>query len=120
MWKKIILVCVLLLLPVLTRAASPTVTGDTSFQYEAIGKLNALYTVRPAVVMGRIINGSLSILGVVALLIIVYAGFNWMTAMGDKAKVQKSIHMKIWSTAGLVLIFTAYVVVRFMFEIVGK
>ena len=44
----------------------------------------------PATVIAKVISVLLSILGTIALLMFIYAGFNWMTAMGNDTKVKKA------------------------------
>lgn len=61
-------------------------------------------------VVQTILTGVFSILGVVFLLLIVYAGFLWMTAMGQSKKVDKAKDILIQSTIGLVVILSAYAI----------
>ena len=65
----------------------------------------------------RIINVVLSLVGVLFFLLIVYAGFLWMTSAGNSARVDKA--KKIFSSAfiGLVIVLMAYYLVDFVFEI---
>jgi len=46
----------------------------------------------------------------------IYGGFTWMLAAGDSGKVQKGKDILIWATIGIVVIFSAYAVVRFVLE----
>ncbi len=60
--------------------------------------------------IGAVINVVLGILGVILVIIIVYAGFLWMTAGGDEKKVDKA---KDWiknGVIGLVIIMSAYAI----------
>jgi type IV secretory pathway VirB2 component (pilin) len=64
--------------------------------------------------VGRIIKVVLGLLGVVLVVIIVYAGFLWMTAGGDEKKVKDA---KAWMTnaiIGLVIIVAAYAITDFV------
>lgn len=64
--------------------------------------------------IGRIIKVVLGLLGVILVVIIVYAGFLWMTAGGDEKKVKES---KAWMTnaiIGLVIIVAAYAITDFV------
>jgi hypothetical protein len=40
--------------------------------------------------IGIIINAFLSLLGIIFLGLMLYAGYNWMTASGDESKLEKS------------------------------
>ena len=56
----------------------------------------------------RLVYFSLSFLGVITLLIILYAGFLWMTAGGDQEQIGQSKKWLINGVIGLILILTAY------------
>ncbi len=73
----------------------------------------------PATVIAKVINVLLSILGTIALLMFIYAGFSWMIAMGNDTKVKKAKDIMFWSTAGLVIIFISYIAAGFILELVG-
>ena len=53
--------------------------------------------------------------GAVALLILVYGGFQYLISAGDTAKVQKAQHMITDAAIGLVFIFTANALIRFVY-----
>ena len=75
----------------------------------------------PNQLIGQIINGVLGIVGSLALVMFIYGGFVWMLAAGSNEKVQKGKDILIWATLGLVVIFSAYAVVKFVIEgIAGK
>ena len=75
----------------------------------------------PNQLIGQIINGVLGIVGSLALVMFIYGGFVWMLAAGSSEKVQKGKDILIWATLGLVVIFSAYAVVKFVIEgIAGK
>lgn len=57
-----------------------------------------------------IILAVFSILGVVLLFLILYAGFLWMTAMGDPKKVTKATDILKESVIGLIILLSAYAI----------
>ncbi len=63
------------------------------------------------VVIGRVIKAILGISGVVALLMFVWGGFLWLTSAGEIDKVKKGKQTLTWAVIGLVVIFTAYILV---------
>lgn len=73
----------------------------------------------PATVIAKVISVLLSILGTIALLMFIYAGFSWMTAMGNDARVKKAKDIMLSSTIGLVIIFISYIAAGFLLELVG-
>jgi len=72
------------------------------------------------VLIGRVINAVLGIVGSLALVMFIYGGLTWMTAAGNKEKIQKGKDILIWATIGLIIIFSAYAIVRFVLEDVLK
>jgi hypothetical protein len=66
------------------------------------------------VVIGTVINTLLAILGVIFLVLIIYAGYIWMIARGDESKVEKSKATIINSTIGLVIVLGAYAISYFV------
>lgn len=68
----------------------------------------------PRLVVGRIINVSLSLLGTIAVALIVYAGFLWMTAGGNDDQITKARGIIYAAVIGLVIILSAYAISNFI------
>ena len=66
-------------------------------------------------IIGKAINGVLGIVGSLALVMVIYGGLTWMLAAGNQTRVQKGRDILIWAVVGLVVIFSAYAMVRFVF-----
>ncbi|MBU1132642.1 hypothetical protein KKC32_05370 [Patescibacteria group bacterium] len=66
--------------------------------------------------IGNFINILLGVLGVVLVLIIVYAGFLWMTAGGDTEQVKKAKSWMINAVIGLIIILSSYAISSFVIE----
>lgn len=66
------------------------------------------------VFIGRLIQVFFGILGVVAVIIIMYAGFIWMTASGDPNKVATAKKILTNAIIGLIIIFMAFAIVTFV------
>ena|SRR3989339_1238165 len=64
--------------------------------------------------IGNIIRIILTLLGVVVLVLVVYAGFLWMTAGGDPEKVKTAKTMLTNAIIGLALILAAYAISDFV------
>ncbi|MEA3398474.1 MAG: pilin [Patescibacteria group bacterium] len=71
------------------------------------------------ILIGQVINAVLGIVGSLALVMFIYGGFTWMLAAGNNEKVQKGKDILIWATIGLVVIFSAYALVKFVFAGLG-
>jgi hypothetical protein len=65
-------------------------------------------------ILGRIINVALGFLGIVFLVLLLYAGFEWMTAQGDDAKVKKSRAMITQAVIGLIIVVAAFAISNFV------
>lgn len=76
-------------------------------------------SIPPQEFIGRIIKAILGIVGSLALVMFVYGGFNWMTAAGNAEKVEKGKQILVWATIGLIVIFTSYALVKFVFTSLG-
>ncbi len=64
--------------------------------------------------VGIVINTLLGIIGVVFLLIIVYAGIQWMLAQGEETKISHARTMIFQAIIGLILVFAAYAITSFV------
>jgi hypothetical protein len=73
-------------------------------------------------IIGNVIKSALGITGSIALLMIIWGGFLWLTSMGNSERVEKGKNVLIWATLGLVLIFGAYAITSYIIEklILGK
>jgi len=69
--------------------------------------------------IGRIINISLSLLGIVSLVIILFAGFEWMTAGGNDDKVSQARKRMIAGVIGLAIILSSYALSTFVLRQLG-
>ena len=77
---------------------------------------NPLGTTDPRVIAGTIIKGFISISGTIALLMFIYGGFLWMTAMGKPEVVDKGKKILLWTTLGIIIIASAYVLTTAVFN----
>lgn len=64
------------------------------------------------VAVGNIIQAILGLVGVVALAMFIWGGFQMMTSGGEPQKIKTGKDTLIWAAAGIVVIFTAYTLVR--------
>lgn len=70
--------------------------------------------------LGRLINVVLGLLGIILLLIILYAGFLWMTAGGNSDQVEKAKKLMINAVIGLVIMLAAYAISNFVITSLGE
>ena len=62
------------------------------------------------------VKAVLSLLGIIFLVLIIYAGFNWMTAQGDEEKVTLAKNTLTRAIIGLIIIISAYSITYFVFS----
>ncbi|MBI4779654.1 hypothetical protein HY797_04375 [Candidatus Falkowbacteria bacterium] len=63
---------------------------------------------------GAVLTSALSLMGVVFLILAIYAGYNWMTARGNEEMVTKAKSTLINSIIGLVIVLSAYAITYFV------
>jgi hypothetical protein len=68
------------------------------------------------VTISMLINAVISVLGIVAVLLILWGGFIWMTAAGNDEKVDKAKKLIISGVIGLVIIFSAFAIAKFVLD----
>ncbi|MDP3770762.1 MAG: pilin [bacterium] len=67
-----------------------------------------------ATIIGRIINVASSLLGVIFVAQMVYAGYLWMTARGEEEQLEKAKHIIRRSIVGLAIVLGAWAITRFV------
>ena len=70
----------------------------------------------PQDIYGRLIFAFMGITGVIALLMFILGGFQWMTAAGNAEQVKKGRDTLMWAILGLLVIFSSYVILRTIFK----
>ncbi len=63
-----------------------------------------------------IIQAFLSLLGIIFIGMILFAGYNWMTAMGEKEKITKAKDTLISAAIGLIIIVASFAITTFVIE----
>lgn len=99
----------LLSLPMAAQAAAVNL-GLTPAVETALG----LGTQDIRVTIASIINVFMGLLGIIAVVIILYGGFMWMTAAGNEERVDKARKMIVSGIIGLAIILSAYAIARFV------
>ncbi|NTU98623.1 hypothetical protein HGA64_01280 [Candidatus Falkowbacteria bacterium] len=99
--------------PALALAAAPS-TANTLFGrmnavttnagYEGVTETSVLYLV------GQLINVFFGLLGTIFIVLIVYSGYNWMTAAGENGKVETAKKTLWQAVIGLIITVGAYAI----------
>lgn len=64
--------------------------------------------------VGTMVGIVLSFVGVLFLILIIYAGLTWMTAAGNEQKIGKAKDIIIAATIGLIIVLSAYAITKFI------
>jgi len=56
------------------------------------------------------------LLGIIFIILMIYAGYNWMTAQGEEEKVTKAKTTIQRAIIGLIIVVSAYAITAFVFK----
>lgn len=70
------------------------------------------------VIIVRVLRYSLGLIGVIALIMIIYGGFLMLTSGGNADTVKKAKSTIIWASAGVAIILGSWQILRYIFETV--
>lgn len=102
-----------LLMPTATYAQLSESLGNLTEVGTASGQASGAQAELPQLI-GALIQVLLSVLGIIFVVLIIYAGFLYMTASGEKDKVDKAKSLMIQAIIGIVIIVAAYAISTFI------
>ncbi|QQS60423.1 hypothetical protein IPN41_00340 [Candidatus Falkowbacteria bacterium] len=114
-----------LMLPIVALAQGntidPPVEGSDPFGFgQKLDDIAAPYSPTTTVPLeqrvGEIISIFLGFLGVIFLILMIYAGFNWMTAGGEEEQITKARNTIRAAIIGLLIVISAYALSVFIIE----
>ncbi len=120
--KQILSFLFLWLIPVFVLSAetNPTLFGELKNTASSGGYTTADVTqTTPATIAGQLTFGALGLLGVIFMVLIIYAGYLWMTAAGDSKPVEKAKSIVQAAVIGLALVLGALVFTSFLFDVIS-
>lgn len=68
----------------------------------------------PALIIGKIIKIVVGLIGVILLVLIVYAGYLWMTAGGNEEQLKQAKGILVNSIIGVIIVLMAYIITYFV------
>jgi len=71
-------------------------------------------TAAPQVIIARLINITLGLVGTIFLVLVVYGGFLWMTSAGDPAKIEKAKKLLVAAVIGMILTLSSWGIARYI------
>lgn len=74
----------------------------------------------PAYLIGSIIKVVIGLLGIIFLVLTIYAGMTWMTAAGDSKKVDKAKGILTTAVIGLLIVLSSYAITGFVVDNLAK
>jgi len=111
----IVIVCFLFPTTLKAQLLSPDLSKKIEDSAYATGK-DSFTVSDPGVVIATVIKAFLSLLGIIFIVLVLIAGYNWMTAQGDEAKVTSSKKTLTRAVIGLLIIIAAYSLTHFVFK----
>jgi hypothetical protein len=111
--SRLVLVSLLIMPLVASAQADPNDPYGVNAFLKPESKLN-IGTKKLEATIAGIINIVLGFLGILATLLILYGGFIWMTSEGSSDKITKAKGIIGAGVVGLVIIFAAYSIARFV------
>lgn len=112
--KNLILPTFLIAFPAMAKAANDAINvlediGSKEGPYQNVGSTGI------SIIVGTVIQALLGIIGVVFLVLMLYAGFNWMIARGEEEKVEKAKDTITRALIGLIIVVGAYAIWAYIF-----
>lgn len=95
-------------------AANPALAQDAVSQLEDVAAGGGLPTANIAIIIARIIRVFLGTLGIIFTIIVLYAGFIYMTAQGDDNKVKRAKDMIKNGVIGMIICLSAFSITQFI------
>jgi hypothetical protein len=71
-------------------------------------------------ITSAVIKVVLGLLGIIFVVLLVYAGFQWMTAQGNEEKVEHAKNTIVRAIIGLLIVIAAYSITFFVFNALNK
>jgi hypothetical protein len=114
MAKKVRLIITLLGIFGVMLAANFALAADFGLNQVNNGLNNSLSAADPRLLIGRIIQIALSFLGVIAISLIMYAGFLWSASGGEEEKINQAKKILQNAVIGLVIILSAWGITTYL------
>ena len=120
-YKKIIILLSILffaagLLRFAPVALAQTASTTPDLGLAPVGSAIGLPATDIRLIVANVIRTALGLLGIVALVLILYGGFVWMTAAGDEEKISQAKKILVNAVIGLAIILSAYSITYFIFR----
>ena len=88
--------------------------GGDATNVQSLAEQSGLGLQDPRATVAKVINITLAFLGVIAVVLIVIAGFLWMTAAGNEEKIATAKKLMAGGVIGLIIVLAAFGIARFV------
>ena len=95
---------------------NPPQGANIKGNFDTVGEYAAMSTRSLPETIGFLINSFLGLLGIILVVIIIYAGYLWMTDMGNAENVKKAKSMIVQAIIGMVILMAAYAIASFVID----
>jgi len=110
-----IMTCALLISPAISYAQAPFLSQVDNVGEEVYGTAEGGDLLNT---LGVVIIGLMSALGIVFLILIIYAGFLWMTAGGNKDQLKKAQQLLLNAAIGLIILVSSYAIASYVIDLI--
>jgi len=100
--------------------AGSTLAADGPYLGLEYGRATGLGDTDIRFATANVIGSVLGLLGIISVVIIIYAGFKWMTSGGNDEDVKSAQKILMAAVIGLVIVMAAYSIVRFILPTLFK
>jgi lysylphosphatidylglycerol synthetase-like protein (DUF2156 family) len=114
--KNILILFILIIILILPYFvfANPAINGLTEIQIDS--GYDVADQTSMSKILGMAVNGFLSILAIIFIILMLYGGYIYMTAGGDESKVTKSSDIIKRAIIGLIIVIGSYAIWAFVFK----
>ncbi len=98
-------------------------SGDQTVWADTAGNIQGRSAVGnddPRNIAANIINIILGFLGILAVVLILFGGFKWMTAAGNEDKIAEAKKLLVAGVVGMVIILAAYALAAFVLDAIFR
>lgn len=85
-------------------------------QLQALGDSSILPQTNLILIIARLIRAFLGVVGIILTILVIYAGFVYMTSQGDATKIEKSKNTLKRAGIGLIIIFASFTITHFVIQ----
>ncbi len=113
----VLLLLILIMIPAFVLWVTPVQAVDIwGGQQNEINNQLQLGEKDPRAIVGAVINVALGFLGIIAVIIVLYGGFLWMTAAGNEDQIAKAKKLLTAGIIGIVIILAAWGLALFVLD----